>query len=393
MTDWLKYQHLLSLPCYVYDWAKILARIKLLKDNLPENVLLYYAVKANSNLQLLKALKDKVDGLDISSGGELEQASLAGYAPQTFSFAGPGKTDAEIELAVKSGCGSLSAESLDDLQRIERTAQKLGRTAYVSLRVNPATPVEKFALKMGGKPTQFGIDEEDLASLPQLKNSKLVGLHVYAGTQCLAADALAQNLQNSLALASKIAAPLAQINIGGGFGVDYYPGQEPLDIAAVCTALSQAAQKLPQTKIILELGRYLIAPAGDYLCPVINIKKSRGKTFVIVDGGLHQNISATGNLGQVLKKNYKISNLSRPEGAKCKVELAGCLCTPLDTLAVNLELPEPRQGDTLCVHNSGAYGYTASPLLFLGHPTPPEYLLQDNKITLIRRSRRLVEFN
>ncbi|GBR73610.1 pyridoxal-dependent decarboxylase [Candidatus Termititenax aidoneus] len=393
MTDWREYLHLLQTPCYVYAWAEILARLKLLKDNLPENVHLYYAVKANSNLHLLKALKDKVDGLDISSDGEFEQAVLAGYAPQTFSFAGPGKTDAEIELAINSGCGSLSAESLDDLARIENIAQKLGKTAYVSLRVNPADLVEKFALKMGGKPTQFGFDEEDLAGLPKLKQAQIIGLHVYAGTQCLDAAALTENLQNIFKLAKKIGAPLRQINVGGGFGVDYHIGQEPLDAVAVCQALRKEAQKWPQTKIVLELGRYLIAPAGEYLCRVINIKKSRGKTFVIVDGGMHQNISAAGNLGQIIKKNYKIRNLTNPESEKCKVELVGCLCTPLDTLAVNLELPAPRPGDVLCVANSGAYGYTASPLLFLGHPTPSEYLLQDGKITLIRRGRRLVEFN
>jgi diaminopimelate decarboxylase len=393
MTDWRKYLHLLQMPCYVYDLAEILARISLLKNNLPENVRLYYAVKANSNLPLLKALRDKIDGLDISSGGELEQAALAGYAPQNFSFAGPGKTDAELELALNSGCGSLSAESFDDLARIENIAQKLGKTAFVSLRVNPAGLVEKFALKMGGKPTQFGIDEEELEKLPELKQAKIIGLHVYAGTQCLDAPALAENLQNIFKLAKKIGAPLRQINIGGGLGVDYYAGQEPLDAATFCQDLSREAKKWPQTKIILELGRYLVAPAGDYLCRVINIKKSRGKTFVIVDGGLHQNISATGNLGQVIRKNYKITNLTNPQGETQTVEISGCLCTPLDALAVNIELPAPRQGDVLCVRNSGAYGYTASPLLFLGHPTPPEYLLQDEKIALIRGSRRLVEFN
>ncbi|MDR2429210.1 MAG: pyridoxal-dependent decarboxylase, exosortase A system-associated [Candidatus Margulisbacteria bacterium] len=393
MTAWREYLHLLQLPCYVYNLTEILARVDLLKNNLPENVRLYYAVKANSNLHLLKALRDKVDGLDISSGGEFEQAVLAGYAPQTFSFAGPGKTDTELELAVNSGCGSLSAESLDDLARVESVARKLGKTAFVSLRVNPAGLVEKFALKMGGKPTQFGIDEEALENLPELKQTQIIGLHVYAGTQCLDAAALAENLQNIFKLAKKAGAPLRQINIGGGFGVDYYAGQEPLDIATVCQDLSREAKKWPQTKIILELGRYLVAAAGDYLCPVVNIKKSRGKTFVIVDGGLHQNISATGNLGQIIRKNYKITNLTNPQGELQKVEITGCLCTPLDTLAVNLELPTPRQGDVLCVHNSGAYGYTASPLLFLGHPTPPEYLLQDEKITLIRGSKRLAEFN
>jgi diaminopimelate decarboxylase len=369
----------------------------LLRKHLPANAALYYAVKANSNLHLLKALAGQVDGLDISSGGEFTQCLLAGHLPQNFSFAGPGKTTAEIELAIKSACGSLSAESPDDLKRIDSTAQKLGRPAYVSLRVNPEKLNEYFALKMGGKASQFGFDEESLKTPPKLKNSQIVGLHIYAGTQSLSVEGLKENLQNTFALMEKLSKRLKlrirQLNIGGGFGVDYFAGQKPLEAAAVCRALSKEAIRHPALKIILELGRYLAAPAGYYLCRVLNIKKSRGKTFVITDGGMHHNQSASGNLGQIIKKNHKITNLTRPRSAKLKVELVGCLCTPLDTLGWGLELARPRVGDILCVHNSGAYGYTASPLLFLGHPTPPEYLIEGNRLKLIRPGRCLQEFN
>lgn len=397
MTDLTPYLNELATPCYVYDLNEIQERITQLKKDLPANVAVYYAVKANSNLHLLKALRNNIAGLDLSSGGEYEQAMLAGYEPQNFSFAGPGKTETELEIVLKSGCGSLSAESFDDLIRIDTVAQKIKRLASVSLRINPEKPNEHFAMKMGGKPTQFGFDEEELNTLPALKNTAIIGLHIYAGTQSLSAAGLAENFENIFTLADKLSKKLKidlkQLNIGGGFGIDYFTGQEPLDIQAVCSALSKKAAQYPSLKIILELGRYLVAPAGYYLCQVLNIKKSRGKTFVIVNGGMHHNQSAAGNLGQVIKKNYKITNLSHPKSEKLRVELTGCLCTPLDTLAVNLELPTPQIGDVLCIHNSGAYGYTASPLLFLGHPTPPEYLLENGKIKLIRPSKRLMEFN
>ncbi|MDR1998014.1 MAG: pyridoxal-dependent decarboxylase, exosortase A system-associated [Candidatus Margulisbacteria bacterium] len=396
-----KYLRDIKTPCYIYDLAEISRRLAYLKKHLPDSIALYYAVKANSNLHILQALRGSVDGLDLSSGGELEQALAAGYLPQNFSFAGPGKTTAELELAIKSACGSISAESPDDLRRIETVARTLGPQAFVSLRINPATLNEHFALKMGGKATQFGFDEENLKTLPKLKNTAISGLHIYAGTQCLNASGLQENFQNIFSLAQKLSKKLKfqlqKVNIGGGFGIDYFRGQQPLDIAAVCKALSRAAagfgQNQPRTKIILELGRWLLAPAGYYLCSVLNIKKSRGKTFVIVDGGMHQNQAATGQLGQIIRKNYKITNLTRPRSKKLKVELAGCLCTPLDMLATGLEIAGPRVGDILCVPNSGAYGYTASPLFFLGHPTPPEYLIQDGQVKLIRPSRRLIEFN
>jgi len=387
----------LTTPCYVYDLNEILTRIALLKKNLPDNVKLYYSIKANSNLHLLKALRDKLDGLDISSGGELEQSVLAGYAPQNFSFAGPGKTEEEIELAIKSGCGSLNAESFDDLTRIDAVAQKLGKTAFVALRISPQTAGKHFVLSMGGQPTQFGFDEEDLNTLPALKHTQIIGLHIYSGSGSLNAAGLKETFENTFALADKLSKKLKinlqLLNIGGGFGIDYFAEQQPLDTAVIYTALHQKAAQYPDLKIILELGRYLTAPAGYYLCRVLNIKQSRGKTFVIVDGGLHHNQRVAGNSNQGNIRNYKITNLTNPESEKLKVELAGCLCTSLDILAVDLELSQPQIGDILCIHNSGAYGYTASHLLFLGHPTPPEYLLENGELKLIRTSKRLLEFN
>lgn len=393
-------------PVYAYDLDALQEKINSLHSALHPSVKLFYAAKANTNIEILKWFHKKVDGLDISSGGEFRQAVLAGYDPMMFSFAGPGKTETELYRAISTGCGSISVESYDELMFILQICKINNYKANVLIRINSQKKINKFAIKMGGKPSAFGIDQDQVYSILHIIKENLSfinfkGFHIYSGTQCLDAQSLADYYQSTLELIEKIitdveiAAPQI-INLGGGMGVDYF-GNEKLDeietINGLNKSISEYENKIGTTKFILELGRYLMAPVGYYLISVLVQKQSFGKEFIILDGGMNHNLAAAGHLGQILKKNYLILNLSNPEGMHKTYNLSGPLCTPLDTLATQISLPEIKLGDVLAIQNSGAYGYTASPLLFLGHPTPKEVVFTKEETRLVRKSFNLEDFN
>ncbi len=394
-------------PLYVYDFDAIEARLVALRSLIHPKVKLFYAVKANSNLHLLANLKPLVDGLDVSSGGEIKQALLADYRGADLSFAGPGKTAGEIELALHNDCASLSIESADDLTRVIRICQKTGKKANVSLRINPQTPVKEFAVKMGGIPSPFGVDEEHAADIIDVirKNDEFLnflGFHIYAGTQCLNIDGLTQNIANVLEVVEKICrendlAP-ARINFGGGLGIPYFSSDADFDLKEfsrfVNRAVAQFDTRMSQPiDYIIELGRYIVGPFGYYLSRVLALKETRGRKFVILDGGMHHNFPPSGNFGQIISKNYDIQNISKPAAAKEKVDIVGCLCTTLDRLANRIEIGSPEVGDVMAIKNSGAYGLTASPVFFLGHETPREILIKDGKFSLIRERKDITQFN
>ncbi len=392
-------------PIYVYDFEKISNRIKVLKKLFNDKVKLFYAVKANSNLKILEYLKPIIDGLDISSGGEIRQALLSGYQAEFFSFAGPGKNEDEINYSIQKGCGSISIESIDDFMRIINTSLNLKMKPNLSIRINPLKLINKFALKMGGKSTQFGIDEENFKEIHKQMdkyrdNINFIGYHIYSGTQCLDAEALNENFSYIFDMLERIIMEYKlfpkKINLGGGFGIPYYSGQNELNIEKVCAHVNKCIEsygvRFKCNEYIIELGRYIIGEFGYYLSKILAIKESREKKFLIIDGGLHQNLSASGNLGQVIKKNYKIEILNK-DNSKISYEIAGCLCTPIDILGNNVELNKAKTGDILIFNSSGAYGYTASPLLFLGHETPREILFYNNKFEIIREAKNLTCFN
>ena len=394
-------------PLYVYDFDAIEARLVALRSLVHPKIKLFYAVKANSNLHLLANLKPLVDGLDVSSGGEIKQALLADYRGADLSFAGPGKTAGEIELALRSDCASLSIESTDDLTRVIRTCQKTGKKANISLRINPQTAVKEFAIKMGGIPSPFGIDEEHAADIIDLihKNDEslnFLGFHIYAGTQCLSIDGLTQNIANVLEVVEKICrendlAP-ARINFGGGLGIPYFSSDVAFDLKELSRFVNRAVTQFDTRRsqmvdYIMELGRYIVGPFGYYLSRVLAVKETRGRKFVILDGGMHHNLPPSGNFGQIISKNYDIQNLSKPTAAKEKVDIVGCLCTTLDRLANRIEIGSPEAGDVMAIKNSGAYGLTASPVFFLGHETPREILIKEGKFSLIRESKDITQFN
>ncbi|GAA5160699.1 pyridoxal-dependent decarboxylase, exosortase A system-associated [Viridibacterium curvum] len=373
-------------PFYAYDRAAISARITTLKAVLPPRISLHYAIKANPMPALLAHMVRLIDGLDVASAGEMRAALDSGMTPAEISFAGPGKRPTELRQAVAAGV-LLNVESETELTRIAEASQSLGLPARVALRVNPDFELKSSGMKMGGGPKPFGIDAERIpAALAQVASLGLQfeGFHLFAGSQNLIADAIIEAQAKSFALAMRLAAnapaPLRSLNLGGGFGVPYFPGEARLDITPIGQHLhaldAQLAQDHPTARLVLELGRYLVAEAGVYVCRVQDIKVSRGTTYLITDGGLHHHLAASGNFGQVIRKNYPALLGNKADTVTSgRYNAVGPLCTPLDILGNDLELPEAEIGDLLVVLQSGAYGLTASPAAFLSHPGIPEVLV------------------
>jgi len=379
-----------STPLYAYDGEAIHQRIHQLRVQLPKDISLHYAIKANSYPPVVNLLASLVNGLDIASAGELQLALNSGISPANISFAGPGKTDAELQAAIETGI-TLNVESVSELYRISDQGSASGARPRVALRVNPDFELKSSGMKMGGGSKPFGIDSEQIPDvLQQLKAMDLEfrGLHIFCGSQNLQAEQIiaAQNATFELAqrIAQQADMKLQTLNIGGGFGIPYFPGERPLDISPVTENLHQQTaewhRRMGATEIILELGRYLVGEAGVYICKVIDKKVSRGKTYLVVDGGLHQHLAASGNFGQVIRKNYPVLNPQRVAGGSREtVTVVGPLCTPLDILADNMELGRSQVGDYIAVLQSGAYGYSASPLGFLSHPPPTQYLARSSE--------------
>jgi diaminopimelate decarboxylase len=357
-----------------------------LRQALPPRVKLHYAMKANPMPAVVALLAGLVDGVDVASAGELKVALDAGADPAEISMAGPGKRAAELRQAVASRI-LVNVESARELPLLADFSQSLGLPARVAVRVNPDFELKGSGMKMGGGPKQFGIDVDQLPDVfAQIKALGLAfeGFHLFAGSQNLRADAICEAQRNSYALALRLAeqapAPVRFLNLGGGFGIPYFPGDAHLDLAPIGQNLAQlsaaAARELPQAELVIELGRYLVGEAGVYVTRVLDRKVSCGQVFLVCDGGLHHHLSASGNFGQVLRKNYPVTVGNRLGGDAFELASAvGPLCTPLDLLADRMQLPVAAPGDLLVVYQSGAYGASASPQAFLGHPACAEVLV------------------
>lgn len=373
-------------PFYAYDRRLITERVELLRKHLPRSVHIHYAIKANPMPEVVKHLAGLVDGLDVASGGELEMALASGMSPRSISFAGPGKTDAELAQAVATSI-VLNLESEGELERLAFIAHRAESRPRVNVRVNPDFELKSSGMKMGGGPKPFGVDAERVpAMLQRIGELKLdfQGFHIFSGAQNLRADAIAEAQRKTIDLALRLAehapARVRILNIGGGFGIPYFPGDERLDVALagrnLADILSSLDKRLPHVQVVLELGRYLVGEAGVYVCRVIDRKVSRGHIFLVTDGGLHHHLAASGNFGQVIRKNYPVVVGNRVNATTREIaSVVGPLCTPLDLLADNVELARAHRGDLVVVYQSGAYGLSASPTAFLNHPRPEELLL------------------
>ncbi|WP_432377862.1 pyridoxal-dependent decarboxylase, exosortase A system-associated [Duganella sp. P38] len=373
-------------PFYAYERNHIQSRVALLRETLPPGLHLHYAIKANPMPALVQMMAPLVDGFDVASAGELRTALDTGMAPAGISFAGPGKRNSELRSAVAAGV-VLHLESEDEMERVARIGELLGITPRVAVRVNPEFELKQAGMKMAGGARQFGVDAARVpAMLRKLGRLELdfQGFHLFCGAQNLSAKAIceAQRLciELGLRLSEYAPAPVRMLNIGGGFGVPYFPGEKALDLPAVAAGLHEVAATLaaasPQTRLVLELGRYLVAEGGVYVCRVLERKLSHGQVFVITDGGLHHHLAASGNFGQVIRKNYPVAIGNRMLASPREVAtVVGPLCTPLDMLADSMELARAEPGDYVVVFQSGAYGLSASPTAFLGHPPPLEVLV------------------
>ncbi|MCC6915769.1 pyridoxal-dependent decarboxylase, exosortase A system-associated [Nitrosomonas sp.] len=379
-------QRIGSTPFYAYDRQLISARVQSLRQHLPANIHLHYAMKANPMPAVVQHLAGLVDGIDVASTGEMKVALDAGVAPEAISFAGPGKSRQELACAIAAGI-ILNVESEYELETIAQLAKETGFQASVAVRVNPDFELKSSGMKMGGGSKQFGIDAERVpAVLQRIAQLKLdfEGLHIFSGSQNLRVEAIQEAHEKTLQLGLQLAAvspvPVRTINIGGGFGVPYFPGENPLDLGAVGNNLQHLLAAIPvrfsTIRFIIELGRYIVAEAGIYVCRVLERKISRGQVFLITNGGLHHHLAASGNFGQVIRKNYPVA-IGNKMGINDTetVSVVGPLCTPLDLLADRMALSRAEPGDWVVVFQSGAYGLTASPVAFLSHPAPLEVLV------------------
>ncbi|MFD1103375.1 pyridoxal-dependent decarboxylase, exosortase A system-associated [Sphingobium olei] len=374
-------------PLFAYDMGIVEAQVRRFREAMTDGLHLHYAIKANPFAPLLARMAGQVDGFDIASGGELDMALSAGMAPDRISFAGPGKRDDELEAAIFAGV-TINLESEGEGRRALAAADRLGKTPRLAVRVNPDFDLKGSGMRMGGGAKPFGVDADRAAALARAMidaGADWRGWHIFAGSQNLDPLAIIETQSATIALAARLsdqvgaAPPL--VNLGGGFGLAYFPGDTALDIRPIGVALDSEMDSLPDilrdSRMALELGRWLVGEAGVYLTRVLDVKVSQGETFVVVDGGLHHQLAASGNFGTVVRRNYPIAVANRfgaPPAAD-PVTVVGCLCTPLDRLGDKVALPTVREGDFIAIFLAGAYGASASPAAFLGHPSPRELLL------------------
>ena len=370
-------------PLFVYDRARIAAQVARFRAAFPRQVALHYAVKANPYAPLLTKMAKLVDGFDIASAGELDRVSGLGLP---ISFAGPGKRDDELAVACRANI-TINLESDGEADRALAVAATLGVTPRLAIRVNPPFALKGAGMKMGGLGSPFGIDHDRVPALVRrlvAAGADWRGLHIYAGSQALSADAVIELQRETVALAATIANAAGQapptVNLGGGFGIPYFATDRALDIEMVGTALANTLETHPKilrdTNFTIELGRWLVGEAGVYLTRIVDRKVSHGKTFLVTDGGLQHMLAASGNFGQLLRRNYPVAIANRfAAEATDEQTIVGCLCTPLDLLADDALLPSGEVGDLVAIFCAGAYGLTASPTGFLSQPAARETLV------------------
>ena len=394
-------------PFFVYDHLVMDRKFALLRSTLPKRIAISYSVKANPHGAFLRYFLSKGCGLEIASAGEFHQALRADCPAGKIVFAGPGKTEAELEYVLRNGIGEIHAESPLELDRISNISRRLNVLANIAIRINPTEDAQGGAMRMGGKPAPFGIDEECLNNvLDRVLSDKSLnfrGIHLFTGTQILDAEILLNQYRKGLEIARRTAhragRPLHTVDFGGGLGIPYFSNEEALDMDVLRAGLLDLFSKIESeelfsgTQFMVEPGRYLVGESGIYVAQINDIKTSRGKKYVILDGGMNHHLAASGNLGQTIKRNYPLAVLNRlDEPPEQTVDVVGPLCTPLDVLGRSVQIPNVAVGDLIGVFQSGAYARAASPLSFLSHRTPPEVWIEAGRDVLIRRRGELNDY-
>jgi diaminopimelate decarboxylase len=391
-------------PLFAYDRSVLDASYDALRAALPKRFNIYYSIKANPNFAILSHFLRRGCGLEIASSGEFHRAIEAGCVPARMLFAGPGKSVAELELTLSHGIGEIHVESFVEIERVAEICRCRGIRGHVAIRINPAGETEGGAMRMGGRPAPFGLDEELLNQVVETVLRKpeleLTGIHLFTGTQILDAAVLLGQYRHGLALARRVARmlgkPLRRLDFGGGLGIPYFAHEHELDLDALREGLQALCSEIDGeenfsgTEFLVEPGRFLSGEAGVYVTRISDIKVSRGKKFLIVDGGMNHHLAASGNLGQTIKRNFPIAILNKLTlPAQEAVDIVGPLCTPLDTLARGILLPPAEIGDLIGIFQSGAYARSASPLGFLSHPAPPEIWVDSGRSEVIQRRGEL----
>jgi diaminopimelate decarboxylase len=373
-----------STPAFVYDFSIVCDKIAMLRQAMPPQLRLHYAMKANPLPAMVKAVAGLVDGIDIASAGELVIAKAAGASH--ISFAGPGKRDVELEAAIRAEI-TINIESESEAGRALRFADAIGIPARLAVRANPDFSLKGSGMKMGGGAAQFGVDADRVPALVksiQSAGADWRGFHIFAGSQALDPEAIATTQHATIALAAKLADAVGQtpplVNLGGGFGIPYFANESPVDITAIGAHLGEALDQRPASladaHFAIELGRWFVGECGVYFTTVIDRKHSRGETFLITDGGLHHQLAASGNFGTVVRRNYPVAVATKFGDPPVEtVNVVGCLCTPIDKLGEAIQLPQTDAGDVIAVFMAGAYGASASPASFLGHGPANEVLI------------------
>ncbi|NSW92019.1 MAG: diaminopimelate decarboxylase [Firmicutes bacterium] len=399
ISNYMRIINAYGTPLYIYDLGKIISQIKILKKALIREVKIFYSLKANPSIGLLTYIKDHVSGVEVSSEGELYLARHVGIPAEKIIFVGPGKTEEELRYAIESDILSIAVESFSELNKINYISRQLDKKTRIAVRLNPKFEVGGARIKMGGSVKQFGIDEERLGEFVEeagkCNNVILEGLHVYMGTQVLDAGVLVENFKNIFNLAKTMqndcGVKVKLIDFGGGFGIPYFPGEKELDLKLLKEGLYELFHEnstifdYENMDLLVESGRFLVAESGVFLTRVLYKKHSRGKTFIITDGGSNNHASAAG-IGRFIRHNFPIEVVGKQSiNEREVVDIVGPLCTPTDVLAQGVELPVINEGDVIAILKSGAYGLSASMKDFLSHPAPAEVLIDGDRHWLIRR--------
>lgn len=383
----------LATPCFVYDEAVIRQQASNILSAIKKHELnadLYYAMKANANMAIVKILHDEGLGVDIASGGELHAALTVGVRGEEIIFTGPSKSDAELRAAVEAGVATIHVESVNEAKRLQAICEALDTTQDILIRVNATYEIHGVDITLSGDSTQFGIMEEVLSeAIPQiaaLDRLTIHGLHVYNASGVLNYASLLQNVENVFDLVLKLekefpAIDFSILDVGGGFGIDY-KGDDLFDVDAFFAGTANLVEQygFQQRNIKLEIGRYLVADSGKYLVTVVDEKESRGVNFLITDGGAHHFLRPA-----LFKMNHPATVWQREERSGTdSYRVSGVLCTNVDLIAKDVVLPAATIGDIVAIEKTGAYGWSVGIHQFLSHPTAPEYLLRDGQLHCIR---------
>ncbi|MDD0977297.1 phosphopantetheine-binding protein [Pseudomonas fontis] len=390
-------------PTYIYDETVLRSSFSELRHALPDCVDIFYALKVNPNLSLVKLIRSYGGNTEVCSLGELEIALKAGVAPQDIIFLGPYKKPEEHRRALEVGVFAIVVESETELRKVSALAGEMGVTAPVAIRINPNFSASGSPWKMGGRPTHFGIEEdtaiEHFGEYVKLPNLNVRGIHVYNGTKILDAQSVYDNASYILDLFRNLTLryglDMTMVDVGGGLGIKYYENEKELDTYQLKQLLAPLFEtfhrQFPKTRIILESGRFVAGKCGALLVTVDNIKENHGKTFAVTDGGTNCHGAAAGS-GQVLKRNFRIVHATGSTGAPLReYHISGPLCSPDDLLGRDVRIETISEGDVLAVTASGAYGPTASPTLFHSHGHPAEVIASNGRLFLARARQTALE--